>query len=401
MNGINLLEGVKAYGVRTPLIQLGDDLKKIVFDSVMEKTGGKLPPKSIIAITEAVVAMAQNNVVPPEAVAREIERMFEGADRLVIVDPIQSRNRFSDVLAAIAKAENLSRVDIVLTCPSDEVGNPLLDEMRLDDAGFNFAEDILTEEEYVKLFGEPCHPFTEVNYFDLYRKCVEKCGKEVNIYICTQYAFSKLPEKLGCKDYLVASIHRKELSKKRLLKGGAERVFDLSDILKEPVPGFAGYNAEYGCYGTNKMDDEGTFKLLPRDGFKFVSEVQAMFKEKIGLDVEVMIYGDGAFKDPVGHIWELADPAVSMGHTSGLNGKPKEVKIKYLVANNKDKTPEEQERIIAEALAQRQASDDESTMLAQGTTPRRITDLVGSLCDLVSGSGKRQTPVVIIEHYLD
>lgn len=401
MNGINLLQGVNAFGVKTPLIQLGDNLKEIVFNSVMAQTGGKLSPKSIIAITEAVVAMAQNNVVPSEAVAKEIERMFEGKERLVIIDPIQSRNRFSDVLVAIAKARNLKRVDIVLTCPTDEVGNALLDEDRLDDAGFDFANDVYTEEKFTEMFGRPCHPFTEMDYIKLYRELIENLGKEVEIYLCTPYAFKNLPKELGCTDFLVASIHRRALTKKRLLKGGAKLVYDLSDILKNPVQGYEGYNSEYGCYGTNKMDDEGTFKLLPRDGDKFVREVQQMFKEKAGLDVEVMIYGDGAFKDPVGHIWELADPAVSLGHTAGLNGKPKEVKIKYLVAKNKDKTPEEQERIIAEALAERQASDDETTMLAQGTTPRRITDLVGSLCDLVSGSGKRQTPVVVIEHYLD
>ena len=399
MNGISL-PGVRAYGVVTPLIQIGDDLKKIVFDSVMKQTGGNIPPKSVIAITEAVVAMAQNNIVPAEAVALDIERMFSGTSRIVVIDPIQSRNRFVDVLIAIVKAKNLKQVDIVLTCPTDEVGNPLLDEERLDDAGFDFANDILTENEFVNLFGRPCHPFTNMDYIKLYRETVEKIGKKVNIYLCTPYAFSKLPEYLGCEDFLVASIHRKELTAKRLAKGGAKRVYNLGDILKAPVPGYEGFNSEYGCYGSNKMD-EGVFKLLPRNGTDFVLEIQKMFKEQAGLDVEVMIYGDGAFKDPVGGIWELADPAVSMGHTPGLNGKPKEVKIKYLIAQNKDKTPEEQARIIAEALKERQASDDETTMIAQGTTPRRITDLVGSLCDLVSGSGKRQTPVVVVENYLD
>ena len=400
MSTNNLLQGVNAYGVKTPLIQIGDDLKKIVFDSVMIRTGGVLPQKSIIAITESVVAMAQNNIVPAEAVAKDIERLYEGASRLVIIDPIQSRNRFSDVLIAIATAKTLKRVDIVLTCPTDEVGNALLNEELLDDAGFDFANDILTEEEFEKAFGRPCHPFTNMDYIKLYRDTVEKLGKEVNIYLCTPYAFKKLPEYLNCNDFLVASIHRKGLTKKRLEKGGATRVFDLSDILKSPVEGYEGYNPIYGCYGTNKMD-EGVFKLLPRNCNEFVTEIQEMFKEKAGLDVEVMVYGDGAFKDPIGGIWELADPAVSLGHTSGINGKPKEVKIKYLVAQNKDKSVEEQEAIIAAALAERKASDDETTMLAQGTTPRRISDLAGSLCDLISGSGKRQTPVVIIENYLD
>lgn len=398
--GEKLLQGVNAYGVKTPLIQIGDDLKKIVFESVMTRTGGVIPRKSIIAITEAVVAMAQNNIVPAEAVAKDIERLYEGSSRLVIIDPIQSRNRFSDVLIAIAKAENLKQVDIVLTCPTDEVGNSLLNEDLLDDAGFDFANDVLTEEEFEKAFGRPCHPFTNMDYLKLYRDTVEKLGKQINIYLCTPYAFKKLPQYLNCNDFLVASIHRKELTKKRLIKGGATRVYDLSDILKEPIEGYNGYNKEYGCYGTNKMD-EGVFKLLPRDCDKFVLEVQEMFREKAGLEVEVMVYGDGAFKDPIGGIWELADPAVSLGHTLGINGKPKEVKIKYLVAQNKDKSVEEQEAIIAKALEERKASDDETTMLAQGTTPRRITDLVGSLCDLVSGSGKRQTPVVVVENYLD
>lgn len=398
--GEKLLQGVNAYGVKTPLIQIGDDLKKIVFESVMTRTGGSIPRKSIIAITEAVVAMAQNNIVPAEAVAKDIERLYEGGSRLVIIDPIQSRNRFSDVLIAIAKAENLKQVDMVLTCPTDEVGNSLLNEDLLDDAGFDFANDVLTEEEFEKAFGRPCHPFTNMDYLKLYRDTVEKLGKQINIYLCTPYAFKKLPQYLNCNDFLVASIHRKELTKKRLIKGGATRVYDLSDILKEPIEGYNGYNKEYGCYGTNKMD-EGVFKLLPRDCDKFVLEVQEMFREKAGLEVEVMVYGDGAFKDPIGGIWELADPAVSLGHTPGINGKPKEVKIKYLVAQNKDKSVEEQEAIIAKALEERKASDDETTMLAQGTTPRRISDLAGSLCDLISGSGKRQTPVVIIENYLD
>ena len=395
-----ILQGVNAYGVKTPLIQIGDDLKKIVFDSVMTRTGGVIPRKSIIAITEAVVAMAQNNIVPSEAVAKDIERLYEGSSRLVIIDPIQSRNRFSDVLIAIAKAENLKQVDIVLTCPTDEVGNSLLNEDLLDDAGFDFANDILTEDEFEKAFGRPCHPFTNMDYIKLYRDTVEKLGKEINIYLCTPYAFKKLPQYLNSNDFLVASIHRKELTKKRLTKGGATRVYDLGDILKNPIEGYNGYNKDYGCYGTNKMD-EGVFKLLPRDCDKFVLEVQEMFREKAGLEVEVMVYGDGAFKDPIGGIWELADPAVSLGHTPGINGKPKEVKIKYLVAQNKDKSVEEQEAIIAKALEERKASDDETTMLAQGTTPRRISDLAGSLCDLISGSGKRQTPVVIIENYLD
>lgn len=398
--GEKILQGVNAYGVKTPLIQIGDDLKKIVFDSVMTRTGGVIPRKSIVAITEAVVAMAQNNIVPAEAVAKDIERLYEGNSRLVIIDPIQSRNRFSDVLIAIAKAENLKQVDIVLTCPTDEVGNSLLNEDLLDDAGFDFASDVLTEEEFEKAFGRPCHPFTNMDYIKLYRDTVEKLGKEINIYLCTPYAFKKLPQYLNCNDFLVASIHRKELTKKRLVKGGATRVYDLGDVLKDPIDGYNGYNKEYGCYGTNKMD-EGVFKLLPRDCDKFVLEVQEMFREKAGLEVEVMVYGDGAFKDPIGGIWELADPAVSLGHTPGINGKPKEVKIKYLVAQNKDKSVEEQEAIIAKALEERKASDDETTMLAQGTTPRRISDLAGSLCDLISGSGKRQTPVVIIENYLD
>ena len=400
MNNVEVLNGVNAYGVKTPLIQIGDDLKKIVFDSVMERTNGNIPAKSIIAITEAVVAMAQNNIVPAEAVAKEIERMYENSSRLILIDPIQSRNRFSDVLIAIAMAKNLKRLDIVLTCPTDEVGNPLLNEELLDDAGFDFTNDVLSEENFEKAFGRPCHPFTQMDYIKLYRDTVQNLGKEIKIYLCTPYAFKKLPKLLNCDDFLVASIHRKELTKKRLLNGGAKRVYDLSDILKEPSSEYDAFNPNYGCYGTNKMDD-GIFKLLPRDCDKFVNDVQKLFKEKAGLDVEVMIYGDGAFKDPVGGIWELADPAVSLGHTSGLNGKPKEVKIKYLVAQNKDKTPEEQAKIIADALAQRQASDDESTIFAQGTTPRRISDLVGSLCDLISGSGKRQTPVVIVESYLD
>ena len=396
----NVLNGVNAYGVKTPLIQIGDNLKEIVYNSVMARTNGHIPNKSIIAITEAVVAMAQNNIVPADAVAKEISKMYPKTSRLVIIDPIQSRNRFADVLIAIAMAKNLKQIDIILTCPTDEVGNPLLDEEKLDDAGFDFTNDILSEEEFEKSFGRPCHPFTKMDYIKLYKDIIKNLNKEVNIYLCTPYAFKKLPKLLKCNDFLVASIHRKELTKKRLLNGGATRVYDLSDILKSPSNEYSAYNSIYGCYGTNKMDD-GVFKLLPRNCDEFVNEVQKLFKEKANLNVEVMIYGDGAFKDPIGGIWELADPVVSLAHTPGLNGTPKEVKIKYLVAQNQDKTLEEQAAIIEAALAERKSNNDESTIFAQGTTPRRISDLVGSLCDLISGSGKRQTPVVVIENYLD
>ena len=400
MNNNNLLNGVNAYGVKTPLIQIGDTLKEIIYNSVIARTNGNLPNKSIIAITEAVVAMAQNNIVPADAVAKEIAKMYSGTSRLAIIDPIQSRNRFADVLIAIAMAENLKQIDIILTCPTDEVGNPLLDEEKLDDAGFDFTNDILSEEEFEKSFGRPCHPFTKMDYIKLYKDIIKNLNKEVNIYLCTPYAFKKLPKFLKCNDFLVASIHRKELTKKRLYNGGATRVYDLSDILKNPSSEYEAHNSIYGCYGTNKMDD-GVFKLLPRNCDEFVNEVQELFKKRANLDVEVMIYGDGAFKDPVGGIWELADPVVSLAHTSGLNGIPKEVKIKYLVAQNQNKTPEEQAEIIAAALAERKSSNDESTIFAQGTTPRRISDLVGSLCDLISGSGKRQTPIVVVENYLD
>lgn len=400
MNNINSLNGVNAYGVKTPLIQIGDNLKEIVFDSVMKRTKGEIHSKSIIAITEAVVAMSQNNIISADTMAKEISKMYPDTSRLVIVDPIQSRNRFSDVLMAIAMAKTLKQIDIVFTCPTDEVGNSLLDEEKLDNAGFDFTNDILTEEEFEKSFGRPSHPFTQIDYIKLYKDIIKKLGKEVNIYLCTPYTFKKLPKYLNCNDFLVASIHRKKLTRKRLENGGAKHVYDLGDICKEPSLDCVAYNPDYGCYGTNKMDD-GVFKLLPRNCEQFVNEIKELFKERTGIDVEVMIYGDGAFKDPVGGIWELADPVVSLAHTSGLNGKPKEVKIKYLVAQNKNKTPEEQAKIIADALAERKSNDDETTILAQGTTPRRISDLVGSLCDLISGSGKRQTPIVIIENYLD
>lgn len=393
MNGENYRPGVISKGIRTPVIVTGDDLQEIVISSVAKANDGHFEDGDIIGITEAVVAISQGNYATAEDISKDIANKFSGAKELVIVDPIQSRNRFIGVLKAIAKTPELEKIYIVMTYPTDEVGNPLVSSMAIMESGINPYTDVLTVEEFYSAFGEPKHPFTGKNYIKEY---IEACEGKAEIILANNFA--KIPEKTGCEDFLVCSIHRRQETKMALEKGGAKRVLDLSQILDRPVNG-SGYNEEFGLYGTNIRFD-GSLKLMPRDCQTFVEQIQHKIFERYDAMVQVFVYGDGAFKDPVGGIWELADPQATLGATKGLSGTPKEVKLKLIASQFEGKTPEEIEVIVAEERAKRKNTEDVTGDASLGTTPRRITDLLASLADLTTGSGDRQTPVVYIKNYL-
>lgn len=389
--------GRSAYGIKTPIIQTGDNLIDIVIRSVEAFNKGEFKKGDIIAVTEAVVAIAQGNYASKAQIVKDIERKFEGSKVLAIVDPIQSRNRFVGVLEAIAETPSLEKIVIAMSYPSDEVGNALISNLQLIESGVNASSDVLTMEEFEEKFGKPCHHFTKQNYPQMYMDVCKQAGKEVEIVLCND--FSKLAENYGCNDYLVCSIHRAEETKSIIKRaGGNPRILTLADIMNESVDG-SGYSPKYGLYGTNKRDG-GSLKLMPRDCQEFVDEIKRRIFETYGVEIEAMVYGDGAFKDPVGHIWELADPTTTLAATSGLSGTPKEVKLKYIASAHENKSPEEVAAIVAEMAAKRRSSDDMSSNESLGTTPRQICDLVASLCDLVSGSGDECTPVVLISNYL-
>jgi len=386
-------KGVISQGIRTPVIQPGYDLKEIVVSSVMHAIREWFDNGDIIAVTEAVVAISQGNFVTHQNISDDIASKFAGAKELVIVDPIQSRNRFMDVLKAIAATPTLEKVYIAMTYPTDEVGNRLVSDMVMMESGINPYQDVLTVVDFYSKLGVPKHPFTGLNYIEEY---IKACQGKAQVIMCNN--FSRLPAVTKCEDYLVCSIHRRKETRKALEKGGAKRVLDLSQIMDKPING-SGYNEEFGLYGSNLMAGD-RLKLMPRDCQQFVEAVQADIKQRYGRTVEVMVYGDGAFKDPVGGIWELADPQTTLGATSGLKGTPKEVKLKYIASAHEGKTPEEIEAIVAEESAKRKGTEDITGEASLGTTPRRITDLLASLADLTTGSGDRQTPVVYIKNYL-
>ena len=402
MNGITR-KGVISQGIRTPVIQPGDDLKRIVIDSVARTTGNQFEDGDIVGITEAVVAISQSNFVTHEEIGRDIARKFEGAEEIVLVDPIQSRNRFMDVLKAIAAVPTLKRVYIAMTYPTDEVGNRFIDDIALMRSGINPYKDVLTAEEFYDKFGTPRHPFTGKNYIAEYESACEviKLGSDVPVkkaFVILCNDFAQLPSYCNCKDFLVCSIHRREQTKEILESSGAERVYDLADIMTESING-SGYNDKFGLYGSNLMSGN-RLKLMPRDCQDFVEAIQATVQAEYGKHIEVFVYGDGAFKDPVGGIWELADPTTTLGATAGLAGTPKEVKLKYLASANEGKTAEDIEAIVAAESAKRKSTEDVTGEASLGTTPRQITDLLASLADLTTGSGDRQTPVVLINNYL-
>ena len=390
--------GTVSRGVRAPIIREGDDLVEIVADSVLkaaESEGFSLRDKDVVAVTEAVVARAQGNYASVAQIAKDVRAKL-GGETIGVIFPILSRNRFAICLKGIAMG--CKKMILMLSYPSDEVGNHLISEDVLDESGINPWSDILSEERYRQLFGYEKHPFTGVDYVDYYRKLIESCGTEVEII------FANNPRAIldYTKTVLNCDIHTRARTKKLLLKAGAEVVCSLDDIMTESVDG-SGYNDRYGLLGSNKATEE-TVKLFPIHCEAFVDGVQKKLEAATGKHVEVMVYGDGAFKDPVGKIWELADPVVSPAYTEGLEGTPNEVKLKYLADNNfADLSGDALKEAISDYIREKDAKAENLTgnMVSQGTTPRRLTDLIGSLCDLTSGSGDKGTPIVLIQGYFD
>ena len=387
--------GTVVRGVRAPIIREGDNLAKIVAECVLNASKGEnftIRDRDIITVTEAVVARAQGNYASVDQIAADIKARFPSGEAGVIF-PILSRNRFSVCLKGIAKG--LKKVYLMLSYPSDEVGNHLISIDALDEKGIDPYRDVLTEAQYREYFGRVLHPFTGVDYIEFYRDLITECGAEVEIIL------SNNPKTIldYTKNVLACDIHTRQRTKRILQNSGAQTVYTLDDILSSPVDG-SGCNEQYGLLGSNKAT-ETTVKLFPRNCQPFVEEVQSLIKEATGATVEVMVYGDGAFKDPVGKIWELADPVVSPAYTSGLNGTPNELKLKYLADNDfADLSGDELKKAISTKITQKD-HDLKGEMSSQGTTPRRLTDLIGSLSDLTSGSGDKGTPIVFIQGYFD
>ena len=388
--------GTISRGIRAPIIREGDDLAQIVDDSVWAASqsdlGFQFNDKDVVAITEAVVARAQGNYASIDDIAADVKAKL-GGETIGVIFPILSRTRFSVCLKGIAKGAK--KVVLMVSFPSDEVGNHLIDEELLDEKGVNPWSDVLTEAQYRELFGKVLHPFTGVDYLEFYRGLIEEAGAECEI-ILSNNAKTILNY---TKNVLNCEIHTRQRTKRILKNAGAEVVCSLDDILNAPVNG-SGCNEQYGLLGSNKAT-ETTVKLFPRECDKFVERVAGLMKEKTGKNIEVMVYGDGAFKDPVGKIWELADPVVSPAYTSGLEGTPNELKLKYLADNDfADLKGDELKAAISNAI---KAKGDNlvGNMASQGTTPRRLTDLIGSLADLTSGSGDKGTPIIFVQGYFD
>ncbi len=386
--------GTTSRGIRGPIIREGDDLAKIVVDSVLaaaESEGFALNDRDVVAVTESVVARAQGNYASVDAIAKDVKKKL-GGETVGVIFPILSRNRFAICLRGIARGSK--KIVLMLSYPSDEVGNELVSLDKLDEAGVNPYSDVLTEQEYRKLFGENLHPFTLVDYVKYYGDLIREEGAEAEII------FANNPRVIlnYTKNVLHCDVHTRARTHRILLANGGERVCGLDDILNESVDG-SGYNENYGLLGSNKAT-ETTIKLFPKECTDLVMDIQAQLKEKTGKHMEVMVYGDGAFKDPVGKIWELADPVVSPAHTPGLIGTPNELKLKYLADNDfADLSGEALKDAIAQRI--REKGDLAGSMASQGTTPRRLTDLIGSLCDLTSGSGDKGTPFILVQGYFD
>ena len=383
--------GTVTRGIRTPIVKMGDDLVEIVSDSIIkavESENIEMREKDVVCVTESLLARAQGNYATTKQISKDISEKFP--DEFGVLFPILSRNRFSTLLRGIADSGR--KLHILLTYPSDEVGNHLMDENLLYGININPYTDVLDEAKYREVFGQEVkHTFTGIDYVSLYKEIAPNC----------EIHFANDPKAIlkFTKDVLVCSIHTREQMKKELLNAGAERVFGLDDILTQSVDG-SGYNEDYGLLGSN-MAGEEKVKLFPRDGQDFVEALQEKLSSYSGKNIEVMVYGDGAFKDPVGKIWELADPVVSPAYTSGLEGTPNELKMKYLADTELEHmSTEEMESAILERINKKDQDlvGKEDTL---GTTPRRITDLLGSLADLTSGSGDKGTPVVYIQGYFD
>lgn len=387
--------GTISRGIRCPIIREGDNLADIIVESVLEAAkseGFELRDRDVIAATESIVARAQGNYASVDAIAKDVKEKL-GGETIGVIFPILSRNRFSICLKGIAKGAK--KVILMLSYPSDEVGNALVSLDQLDEAGINPYSDVLDEKRYRELFGKNIHPFTGVDYVEYYSEVIREAGADVEVIFANQ------PQEIlkYTKNVLACDIHSRERTKRILKANGAERVYGMDDILTSPVDG-SGCNERFGLLGSNKSTEESV-KLFPRECTDLVLEVQKQILDKTGKHVEVMVYGDGAFKDPVGKIWELADPCVSVANTEGLEGTPNELKLKYLADNDfKDLSGEALKDAISKKIKEK---DDNlvGNMVSQGTTPRRLTDLIGSLCDLTSGSGDKGTPVILIQGYFD
>ena len=387
--------GTVSRGIRAPIIRDGDNLVDIVVNSVLSAAREEpfeMRNRDIIAVTEAVVGRAQRNYATVDDIAADVEAKF-GRDTVGVIFPILSRNRFAICLRGIAKG--LRKVVLMLSYPADEVGNHLVSLDQLDEKGVNPYSDILSESKYRELFGENKHPFTGVDYVAYYKELIQSCGADVEIVLANDpRAILKYTKKV-----LACDIHTLPRTKRLLKAAGAELVLGLDDIMTAPVSG-SGYNKDYGLLGSNKATEDKV-KLFPRDCDAFVAEIQDRILKATGKYVEVMVYGDGAFKDPVGEIWEFADPVVSPAYTPGLEGKPNELKLKYLADNDfANLTGEELKNAIKERIRTKD-NNLVGNMASQGTTPRRLTDLIGSLCDLTSGSGDKGTPIIYIQGYFD
>ena len=388
--------GTVSRGVRAPIIREGDDLAAIVAQSVLDAAESEhfsLRDRDVIAVTEAVLARAQGNYADVDAIAADVRAKFPSGE-FGLIFPIMSRNRFAICLRGIARGAK--KITLMFSYPSDEVGNHLVTLDQLDEKGINPWNDVLTEAKYRELFGENKHTFTGVDYVQYYRDLCTEEGAEVEIILANDCRAILNYQ----KDVLTCDIHTRQRTKRLLKAAGANLVLGLDDLMTAPVNG-SGCNEAYGLLGSNKATEEKV-KLFPRDCMPFVLEVQARLMQATGKRVEVMVYGDGAFKDPVGKIWELADPVVSPAYTDGLEGTPNEVKLKYLADNNfAELSGDELKSAIATYIANKPKESLVGKMETQGTTPRRLTDLLGSLCDLTTGSGDKGTPIVLIQGYFD
>ncbi len=387
--------GTVSRGIRCPIIREGDDLSVIVTDSVLEAAaseGFALRDRDVVAVTESIVARAQGNYATVDNIAADVKAKL-GGETVGVIFPILSRNRFAICLRGIARGAK--KIVLMLSYPSDEVGNELVSLDVLDEAGVDPWSDVLTLEKYRALFGENRHPFTGVDYVAYYGDLIREEGAECEII------FANRPTAIlaYAENILTCDIHTRRRTKRILKAAGAKTVLGLDDILTAPVDG-SGYNGDYGLLGSNKSTEE-KIKLFPRDAQGLVESIQKKITERSGAKVEVMIYGDGAFKDPQGKIWELADPVVSPFHTAGLKGTPNELKLKYLADNDyKDLSGDALKEAISRSIREKDG-DLKGSMASQGTTPRQLTDLIGSLCDLTSGSGDKGTPVVLVQGYFD
>lgn len=385
--------GTISRGIKAPVIKQGDNLVEIICDSIANavlEQNITLCDHDIVAITEAVVARCQGNYATIDQIASDVRRLT-GGGVVGLIFPILSRNRFSLILSAIAKG--VDKLIIQLSYPSDEVGNPLISYELLDMKNVNPYSDSFSQQEFENIFGKVTHPFTDVNYIELYRTLGgENC----------QVVFSNKSDYiLQFTDTVInADIHTRKRTKQQLLNKGAKKVISLDEILTQPSNG-SGYNEKYGLLGSN-LATTNSVKLFPNNTQQFVDEMANALNKKFNKQIEVMIYGDGAFKDPVGGIWELADPEVCPAHTAGLSGNPNEIKLKYLADNNlSNLSGKELEEQMKKLIRQKETVSKSDSMLSQGTTPRRLTDLIGSLCDLTSGSGDKGTPIVLIQNYFD